>query len=405
MTINFSIVGKLSLPKESDKFKNYEDNKYPSGWINRTLKFNITSGYNSFLNQVKGGKFEDEHNLVYLRSVDGTDDNGKKIEGENFTIPWKERLTHPRLKEVVGNRKFCIDLEEPNRRWKLKNALEKLKEGKELTAEELKELNVSKTEDLESELEKSEKKLKEFVTEWDYAEFLHKIINSEKYKDKKFRVNGEYQMQYAESTGRWFNNYVPKRIYLVDDNEEETATATVDLFFNSESLDKTSVDDNGKYYVNGYVFVYDRNRKANIPAPYQIVIPVAEEGNEKDKKREEVQVKRFECDDEDTVYEYRCEVKLLNGSQLEKITFDDLTEEEQDSILIGEKTLEELQRELGGGKFGERVAENVFVKPARGFSKGRIESGYTAEDLVIKSLDEDPFKEDSTEDEEEDLFA
>ena len=38
-----------------------------------------------------------------------------------------------------------------------------------------------------------------------------------------------------------------------------------------------SVEEKGKYYVNGYMMEYDNNRKANIPVPVTVAIPVAAE--------------------------------------------------------------------------------------------------------------------------------
>ena len=55
MSVQFTMVGKLSLPKETDKFKNYEEKEYTSGWVNKTLKFNLLSNDNRFMLQSKGG--------------------------------------------------------------------------------------------------------------------------------------------------------------------------------------------------------------------------------------------------------------------------------------------------------------------------------------------------------------
>lgn len=404
MGIQFNMICKLSIGKDSEKFHPYEEQKYASNWINRTLKFNATAGDNNFLLQVKGGKFEDEHNLVYLFSQSGVDDSGNKIKGEPFTIPFKERLTSPRLVEVAEWKKFVVDLEKPNFRWELTKALEKIKEGKELTDAEIKKFGASDEKGLENALEKSNKKRKEFVTEWDYAEFIKKLIDSGKYDGKKFRVSGEYQMQYSDQKSQFYSNYVPNRIYLANDDEEEVATATVDFYFDSNSLDAGSALENGKYYVNGYTFVHDKARKANVPAPYTVVINAAKDDSELEKKREKIQVSRFEVEDEDTVYQYGIVVNLLNGAQKQDISEDDLTEEQLDSIMLGEITLDDIRRELGGSIYGDRVVENVFSKPARGFSKGREETDYTSDDLAIKPLTNDEDETELFDDDNEDLF-
>lgn len=47
-------------------------------------------------------------------------------------IPFKERLTSPKLAEVAEFKKFIFDLEKPGRRYKLEKAAEKIREGKNL---------------------------------------------------------------------------------------------------------------------------------------------------------------------------------------------------------------------------------------------------------------------------------
>ena len=297
--ISFEMVGKLSLPKETDSFKNYEEKEYASSWINKTLKFNVISGDNRFMLQSKAGYFKDMHNDIFVFSKDSVTDSGQRVKGEAFRIPFKERLTHPRLEEVANYRKFVIDLEVPNFRRELMNAVEKVKDGGELTEEEVSKFGASDVKGLEAALEKSKNKRKEFISEYDFIDMLRKVLASDKYKNKKFRVSGTYDIQYSDANNRFYSNYVPNRIYLADDNAEETATASTVLFFDHTSL-VSAKEEKNKYYVNGWVQVYDNNRKENIFAPYGIVIPGAKDDSELEVKREKAQVKRFTVYEEDT---------------------------------------------------------------------------------------------------------
>ena len=401
--VNFEITGKISIGKETETFKPYEEKEYSSGWVNKSLNYNIVSGDNRFNLRNRGGFFKDGHGDVYLFSKDGVDANGNKVKGEMFKIPWKERLTHPRLPEVVMWKKWIVELEKPGFRWELQNALDKVKDGGELTEEEIAKFGASDVKGLTAALEKSQKKRKEFVTEADFVDFVHKVITSGKYADKQFKVTGTYAMQYSEENQKFYCNYVPQRIYLVE-NEEESATANMTFFYDHTSL-VDAKEEKGKYYVNGYVQVYDNNRKENVFAPYAVTIPAAKDDSDLEKKREKIQVGRFTVEDEDTVYEYGIIVNLLSGAQKTELTEDMLTEEQQDSILLGELTLDDIRRELGS-VYGDRVVENVFVKPARGFSKGREETSYAPEDLIIKPLaKEETSAFEDTADDNEDLFA
>lgn len=403
MAVQFEMIGKLSLPKETEKFKPFEEKEYASGWKNKTLSFNMISGDNRFMLRSKGGYFADGHGDVFVFSKDTYDESGNKTKGEAFRIPWKERLTHPRLVEVVGWKKFVVDLEEPRFRYELVNALNKVKEGNTLTEEEVVKFGASDVKGLEAALTTSGKKRKEFIAEADFIDFMHKVITSGKYANKKFKITGTYDMQYSEEKGIFYSSYVPQRVYLAEDSAEEMATANTTLFYDENSLVDAKEEKN-KYYVNGYVQVYDNNRKENVFAPYTVTIHGAKDDSELEAKREKIVVKRFTVEDA-SVYEYGVVLNLLDGAQRQSLSFDDLTEEQQDSILLGELTLKDIQREMGM-VYGERITENVFVKPARGYSKGREETSYSLEDLIIKPLtNSNSVAAEEAYDEDEDLFA
>ena len=405
MSIEFKMIGRLSPKKDTEKFKAYEEKEVGSkGWITRRYNFNIFSNTNIFEMSIKDGKWKDESNKIYLWTKGTFGDNGVKTKGEQLIIPFKERLTHPRLSEVAEFKKYIFDVEEPGRRYKIKRALQVVKGEADLSSKEnedktLLDLCSLSKEELEKELATSEKKRKEFVTAWDFAEFIKKVIDSEKYKDVKFFIDGEYEITYNESNNTYYRNYIPRKIYLADQSADEYANATVDFYFNQDSLDSSMLAETGKYFVNGKVRVYDNNRKADIPADYQIAFNAAKDDSEMEKKREEVLVGRFTSYDE-TWYNYGVIVELLNGSQREEIKFEDLTSEQQDSIIIGELTLEDIQRELGGFTYGDRVIENRFLKPARGFSNGREETKYSDEDFDISYREDSEDSGDSLFDEE-----
>ena len=83
----FEMVGKLSLSKESEKFKPYSNTKYESGWIKRRLMFNAICGDNRHMLTVNAGRFEDENKgFVYTFSKGSVDDSGNKVKGESLKI-------------------------------------------------------------------------------------------------------------------------------------------------------------------------------------------------------------------------------------------------------------------------------------------------------------------------------
>ena len=396
--MNFEMTGKLSISKETEKFHPYTEKTYPSGWVRKQLLFNVTCGDNRHMLTVTAGAFADGHGDIYSFTKGGVDENGNKVKGESIQIPFKERLTSPKLAEIAEFKKFIIDLEQPGRRYKLQNMADKIHEGKELTDEELKEVGLESKDDVTTALEKSNKKRHEFISEMDYIDFIKKVIDSEKYKDKLFFIRGNGEYQYSDNQQKVYESYIPTRIYLAADDAEPSSAATINIIFNSESLDEMSVEEKGKYYVNGHMMEYDQNRKANIPVPVTIVIPVPED-DEKGKKKAEAFKHKFMVDD-NTYKEYGAIVNMLNGAQKTEITEDMLTDEQRKDLDLGIITMDDIRAEIGGNVYGDRIREYQLVKPARGFTKGRQDTVWTDEDMIIKPIEEAiPDSEDLFEDE------
>lgn len=395
--MNFEMIGRLSLPRATDKFEPFSTKKYESGWIRKQLMFNVTCGDNRHMLSITDGAFDDEHGDIYSFSKSTVDESGNRVKGETLIIPFKDRLTSPKLAEVAEFKKFVIDLERPGRRYKLEKASEKIKEGTSLTDEELKDLDIEDESEVNQELERSKKRRHEFISGWDYIDYIFKLIDSGKYKDKKFFIRGNGEYQYSDKNQRVYESYIPNRIYLAADDAEESSTATINVLFNSESLDEMSVEEKGKYFVNGYMMEYDGNRKSNIPVPVTITIPVpTDNADEKAKKRIEAIKHKFMVED-DSFKEYGAVVNMLNGAQKLEITEDMLTDEQREDLDCGLITMDDIRAELGSGVYGERIREYQFLKPAKGFTKGRQDTVYTADDMVIKLLADEV-------DEMEDLF-
>lgn len=399
--MNFEMVGKLSISKETDKFNPYSENHYDSGWVKRRLLFNVTSGDNRHMLNVDDGCWEDGHGDVFTFSKATVDESGEKKKGELLKIPFKERLTSPKIAEVAEFKKYIFDLEKPGRRFKLEKAAERLHEGKNLTDEELKEIGLENESDVTEALEKSNKKRHEFITKWDFAEFIKKVIDSEKYKDSLFFIRGNGEYSYNAEKETMYDSLVPTRIYLAADDAEESATATVTMLFGENAIDDMSLEEKGKYYVSGYMMEYESSMKKTIPVPVVVTIPnVSDDATEKEKKKLEAIKKKFYVDGEE-FKEYGIVVNMLNGAQKVEITEDMLTEEQKDDLDCGLITMDDIRAELGGSVYGDTVKEWQFVKPAKGFTSGSKETAYTSEDMIIKIETEEV--EDLFQDEDDDL--
>lgn len=377
--MNFEMLGKLSIAKETEKFKPYSENVYDSGWKKTSLRFNAVCGDNRHMLQVDAGCWADGHGDIYTFSKATVNEDGSKKKGESFTIPFKDRLTSKKLADVAEFKKFVFDTEEPGRRFKLKNMAESIKEGKGVTDEQFAEVGLENESDVAEAYEKSLKKHHEFIYEGDFIDFIKKVIESGKYKDKKFLIRGNGNYSYSEKNERVYESYVPTRIYLAADDAEEYSTANITLLFGSESLDDMSVEEKGKYYVSGWSMEYDSNRKGNIPVPMTITFSADNE------KLATALKKKFTVDD-DSIKEYGIEVSMLNGAQKTEITEDMLSDEQKEDLELGLITMDDIRKDMGGSVYGDRIQEYQFLKVGRGYTKGRNDTAYTADDMIINSV-------------------
>lgn len=66
-----------------------------------------------------------------------------------------------------------------------------------------------------------------------------------------------------------------------------------------------------------------------------------------------------------------------------------LSDEEKEDLECGLITMDDIRKDLGGNVYGERIKEYQFVKPAKGFVRGRQDTVYTDDDMIIKSIEEE----------------
>jgi hypothetical protein len=398
MANTFEIIGKLSISKETEKFKPYEYQSFPSGWAKARLLFNIQSAENRHMVTAEGMFKEDGTGKIYTFTKGETNPTThERTKGENIQIPWKDRNKPEIIEQIAEFKKYVVDLEQYGRRYKLENAVKKQEEGT-LTDEELKELNLD-AEELQNELELSKKRRKEFLSEYDFTEYLYKIISSDKLKDKVFKVSGN--IVYKEYNGKIYKSLVPSRLYLVTSDTEQTSTGQITVFYNKESLDVGSYEATKKYYINGFVREYDGQRKETISIPIQLVLDDTNE-DEKASKTVKVLKRQFEVDD-DSWKEFGLKVRLLDGAQKVEITEDMLTDFQKEMLELEAITMDEIRREIGGDVYGDKVQEIVITNVSRGFTKGRKDTVFVDSDFVIKTIEPEPEEQDEELGTEEDL--
>jgi hypothetical protein len=401
MATNFNFTGKISLPKETEKFKPIEKKEFASSWMNTTVKFNVISGTNRVLCVAQGSRWKDDKkNTVKTFSKSTTDENGKVTKGEKIEIAWAKRFDEAEIAKVAGFKKFVVDTGDYKMRYKLQDLVEAFEKGI-VTDEQMEALEIDNLDDAKAALEKSKAKRKEFVSEWDFAEYMIKVAQSDKMKDKLFNVSGDYEVQYSDDKNRFYVNYHVNRVTLAAEDAEPKTEMKVDFLFGEDSWDDSNYEETGKVLVNGWISYYDSNLKKNGFKDMTVVIR-----EENDKKRNALK-RKFTCDD--GIKQIGLTLSVIEGAEVIELTMDMLDEETREDIECGLLDFEDVKRELGGRAIGDRISELRFAEltPKKNVAQDTV---YAVEDMhpakaeVIE--DEDDEEEDIVDifnDEDDDL--
>lgn len=368
----FNFIAKISLPKETEKFKPIEKKTFGSGWENNTVKFNAISGTNRVLVMCQGGKWNtDSKNTVKTFSKSTTDANGNVTKGAAIEIPWAKRLDKAEVEKVAGFKKFVVDTGDYKERYKLQDLVKAFENGT-VTDEQMETLDVHTLEDAKAALEKSQAKRREFISEWDFAEFVAKLVSSDKYKNKLFNISGNYEVQYSADKDRFYTNYHVNRITLAADDAEPKTEMKVDFFYGESCWDDSNFEEAHRVMVNGFFGYYDSNLKKN---GFQNVSVAIREENEK--KRNALK-RKFTVDE--GIKQIGLTLSVIEGAEVIELTMDMLDDETREDIECGLLDWDTVKKELGGRAIGDRISELRFTEltPKKNVAQ---DTAYTMDDM------------------------
>lgn len=380
----FNFCGKIALGKDSEKFHPIERRDFQSGWTNTTVRFNCISGTNRVLCMTQGGKWKDDKkNVIKTFGKSTTDKDGNTVKGQNIEIPWAKRFDADQIDKVAGFRKFTCDTGDVKMRYKLQNLISAFENGED-TDELVEELGIDNIVDAKAALEKSQAKKKVFLSEWDFAEHMAKVAQSDKFKNKLFYISGVYEVSYNADKDRFYTNYHVNRVVLAPDDAEPNTELKVDFLFGEDAWDDSNYEETGKCRVSGWASYYDGSLKKNGFSP--IVVTVKE-----DEKKTISLKRKFECDG-DEIKQIGLTLKVVEGAEVVELTMDMLDDETREDIECGLLDFEDVKRELGGRAIGDRVSELRFVELTPKKNKPQ-DTVFSIDDMHPAKADEEVSKE------------
>lgn len=372
MPNNFRFIGKIQGIKDSEKFHPVERRTFDSGWAQTTVKFNVISNGNRIMCLSQGGKWsKDGKNVIHTFSKNTTDANGNVIKGTKIDIAWDKRFDPKEMDRVAGFRRYIVDLGDKQKRSTLINAVKAFEEGK-ITDELMTEAECNTIEEAKEALEKSNKRRHIFLSEWDFVEFMTKVVASEKMKDSLFLVSGTQEIQYNTEKGRFYVNYRVNRVELMGEDAVLGTNMFIDFYFNEDCVDDSDFAETGKGYLNGYTTYYDSNAKSNGFMPITIVV--------RDEKKLGG-IKRKLSAEGDAIKNISLVVNVIDGTEMTAITYDDLDDDTKADIECGFYSVEDAIKSLNNNKAGDKVTELRLVGPNP--KKNKVEdTTFTTEDMT-----------------------
>ena len=373
----FEFVGKISAIKETDKFKPIEKKVFDSKWMNLTVKFSCVSDTNRIMLVTQGGKWQDDaKNIVKTFSKTTTDANGNVVKGSNIEIPWAKRFDKAEVDKVAGFKKFYVDTcDNRSLRYQLREAVN----NNAITDELLEKVGAKNEEEAKAALDKMEKKYKVFSTEWDFAEYVIKVLNADSVKDKLFKFSGTYDIQHNASKGTFYRNYRVNKIIMVDDNTELSTDMKLDVYFGNDAWDDSTYDETGKINVNGWTDYYDSTFKKRGFDELHFVI------KEEDEKKISILKKRFALDGSE-VNKIGVIISVLDGAERAELTVDMLSDDDREEYEVGLVTWDDLRKKYGATVMGDRVREFRFKKLD---TENKLqETAFTLDDMHAARADE-----------------
>ena len=382
MANTFEFIGKIVPCKETEKFKPYGTERFPnSDWGKKFIKFNMVCGTNRHLVEVNC-LMDCEHGMdnskIFTFSKGSVNSDGTTNKGEKMTVDFKDRFNGDIVEQVANFKKFVLDTEYPGRRFGLEKLRDRIKDGGEISEEESTKYNVNNLQDIEKELEISDKRKHVFISEYDYIDALNKFVNNEEIKNMKFRVRGTYELDYNEKDDKWYRHFYVQSIYRAKDEEEPISIGKFVVAFDKNAVEDTMFEETKKIKIIAYVPQYLGKYKKTFFAPIVFTID-----GTKDEKMAKFFAKKFNFPDtyDDDYRELGVVCDILDGAQIMEITYDDLTEEQKENVDFGLCTLDDIRAELGGNKYGDRVTDIIFTGLGRGYTNGSKPTKYVKNDF------------------------
>lgn len=357
----FNFVGELKFGKDVRATRQLGQ----SAWSSTRLNVGVKNGENmQFLNV----------EYIHSDSVKTTKLLGK--DGNMFDVDLSMTTNEDIIKNCASFAKIVVDIETDFEKKKeyTKLIFKKMNHERKKDEDKTKE-DFEKIEEYTKEINEQANNRYEFVHMKDVVDFLAK--NKELLDGKKVRVKGSVKTNYYN--GKTNLQYIPSEIELVDSEVTDSLMATVDFFFEKDSIDEDKKE--RKVFINGYIM--DRIKKKDSLVPLTTVIDYSkiDLDNEEHVMLLDFLKGIFSTKDKKQIHKIGIFVNIINGRVETDFDPETLTTQQKMSIKLGMNKIEDFMPK--DGVYGERVQElKVINGDFKNYPEGALEV------FPIKELDD-----------------
>lgn len=309
---NFNFCGEIVIPKKNGPWVKRDTYK---GSDKITLNLGIKVG----------------NNVGYVTATGwgNGDIKTKNTDNEDMTVSWDDRLDEDIVKTVASSRKFVVNLGER----------------------------------------------KEFITPWDMIEYLEDALAG--YVDP-IVATGRFVLRpgTGKNSDKVYREFQLQNVYAMNEKDEPHLTMNMDLYYDRDSMDKSSLKDDGKIWMNCYTPQWVNSDEGTKMFEIPVVFNTAVFDMTKDnhKKIYDYKMRYLETKSRNPVH-MNWAIGVVNGAEEVPFSEETLTDVQREQIELGISKLEDFRPR--GSIYGQRVNELRLIKP---ILKGEFESSKAAED-------------------------
>ena len=239
----------------------------------------------------------------------------RDVDGNNIEIAWSDRLDEDIIKTVAGTKKFTVNLGER----------------------------------------------KEFITEWDMIEYLESALAG--YEDD-IVVTGNFVLR--PGSGKYkdqvYREYQIQNVFMPGEKEVPHLTMNMDLYYDKDSMDNSSLKEDGKIFMHCYTPMWSKADAARKMFQIDTVFNTAvfDMSKPKHKAIYDYKMRFLETKSRNPVH-MNWQLAIVNGAEEVEFSEASLTDAQKEQIELGISKLEDFKPR--GQIFGDRVNELRLVKP------------------------------------------